>query len=103
MRRFYALGVLVATAVAAMLGLKVTEARAYCPVPTCGPEGELRFFSCESDRCEEKDPNYLCGVCVPVQGYLTATLGCTVGNLLSSMWNMCSYSMSSLLETLRQM
>ena len=32
MRRFYALGVLAATAVAATLGLKVTEARAHCPV-----------------------------------------------------------------------
>ena len=66
MRRFYALGVLVATAVAAVLGLKVTEARAYCPVPTCGPEGELVLFGCNSDTCGWGSSELYCGICIPV-------------------------------------
>ena len=66
MKRFYALGVLVATAVAAALGLKVTEARAHaCPVPNGCPYGyALALYSCGSDYCQEKDPNYLCGRCI---------------------------------------
>ena len=73
MRRFYALGVLVATAVAAALGLKVTEARADpefnpCPVDKC-PEGEkVELHGCETDTCGEfEDYSHLyCGICVPV-------------------------------------
>ena len=64
MRRFYAFGVLVATAVAAALGLKVTEARAHCPVPAC-PSEDLYLFNCGSDICYNEDPNYQCGYCIP--------------------------------------
>ena len=71
MRRFYAFGVLVATAVAAALGLKVTEARAHaCPVPQCDPPDafELELYNCASDTCGggEDDVFWMCGICVPV-------------------------------------
>ncbi len=73
MRRFYALGVLGATAVAAALGLKVTEARAElnpCPVPsteTCKKQGKVvELYDCDSDDCGKfKDYSHLsCGKCV---------------------------------------
>ena len=65
MRRFYALGVLGATAVAAALGLKVTEARAHpCPVPECLDEW-LYMFNCGSDICDNRHPTLRCGYCIP--------------------------------------
>ena len=64
MRRFYALGVLGATAVAAALGLKVTEARAHCTVPECLDEW-LYTFNCGSDICDNKDFTLRCGYCIP--------------------------------------
>lgn len=66
MRRFYALGVLAATAVAAALGLKVTEARA-CNVPVCDLTDEaLVIANCAADMCNNGNPNYLCGKCIPI-------------------------------------
>lgn len=64
MRRFYALGVLAATAVAAVLGLKVTEAGAHCPVPKCAPEEQLRLYDCFSWRCAYYLDFLKCGFCV---------------------------------------
>lgn len=64
MRRFYALGMLGATAVAAALGLKVTEARAHCPVEQCTGEEELHLFNCGVDICDNGSPLYQCGYCI---------------------------------------
>ena len=63
MRRFYTLGALVTTAVATVLGLKVTEARA-CSIPTCDPE-HLYLFPCSSDICGNKSGDGSCGYCIP--------------------------------------
>lgn len=66
MRHFYVFGALVATAVAAMLGLKVTEARAHCPVEQCVGEEELHLFNCGSDICDNGSSLFQCGYCIPV-------------------------------------
>ena len=63
MRRFYALGVLVTTAVVAVFGFRVTEARA-CNIPTCNPPEQLYTFSCSSDICGNGSGGGSCGFCI---------------------------------------
>ena len=71
MRCFYSLGVLGATAVAAVFGLKVTEARAElnpCPNPKQCPDGSKpELKGCETDECGSfSDYDHLnCGYCEP--------------------------------------
>ena len=65
MRRFYAFGVLAATAVAAVLGLKVTEANAHCTFEACDFTKEILIVrSCAHDICGGS-AKLLCGYCVP--------------------------------------
>jgi len=71
MRRFYTLGVLGATAVAAVLGLKVTKAWAElnpCPNPKkCWDDSVPKLKGCDEDDCGSfSSYDHLnCGVCPP--------------------------------------